>query len=127
MLKLNLRSGKTLSFDLCEPAGLAEWQRRQSEAAFQREITGAGIQTGGVLHVIPLPRRFARARYWAEPVRSGGQVIGERLGCHADAVEVRLSVLFPGERPGAVRVELERIGTPRWLRPELGPQVPMER
>jgi len=117
VLKVNLRDGSTLTFDLSTEAGRKDWQRRQGDPHFQAEITGAGILHDGVLHAMPVPSRFRSTQWEAEPIwkknGSGPQIVADRLTCYADATRLSITV-HHGSRPRVVRFSAARVGRLRY-------------
>lgn len=127
MLKINLRSGLTLTVDLADAEQRRLWEERQGAAVFQREVTGIAIHEAGMLHTMPVPLRFERASFTAERILRDGECVGERVACHADEVVVTLSVYRDGPlRPGMTRVDVRRIGRPRYQRPGRAPQQALQ-
>lgn len=116
MLKINLRDGRTLGFDLADEADNEEWEKLQSSSGFQRAITGIGIHYGQTLHALPIPKKFRRVSFEGGAIARDGGVVGERVVCHADQVRVVLSVYFAsGTMPKHVRVDVARLGRPRFV------------
>ena len=122
MLKINLRSGRTLTFDLADAEQRRDWEARQATAAFQREVTGIAIHEAGMLHAMPVPSCFGRAAFSAERIFRDDSDVGERIFCHADDIVVTLSVYREGARPAMARVDVRRIGRPVYLRSGRAPQ-----
>jgi len=117
VLKVNLRDGRTLTFDLLDPAEMQAWCAHQADPKFQSEITGAGIQHDGTLLALPVPQGFHRKVYEAEVLYRGNgdgrKVAAERLTCYADSI--RLSVTaHHGNRPRVVKYAAAKVGRMRY-------------
>lgn len=116
MLKVNLRDGCTLGYNLTDMAEKVEWERQQESSRFQRSITGIGIHHDQTLHALPIPRKFRRVSFGGEAIVRGDEVVGERIVCQADQVRISLSVYFAsGTMPKHVRVDVAHLGQPRFV------------
>ncbi len=120
MIKINLRSGRTLSYDLNDPVGCEEWEKDFSDSKFQTQITGIGIIFNSHWYTLPLPRKFRQLSFHAELVEStkkdvprDRKFIGERLRCYADDILISLLVYY-GNRPKMCRVDIIKIGKRRF-------------
>lgn len=113
-LKVNLRDGRTLTFDLTSAQDLARWQASQSSPSFQRAITGLALHQG-CLHTLSTPKRYRRIAYSAELLRdAAGLPVAERISCHADDTLASITLYFR-QSPKLVRYDLSRVGTPRYV------------
>lgn len=115
MLRVNVQTGETLAFDLATEEGREKWESFVS--ARHGEITGAALLHNKTLHTVPKPPRFRRVTYSAEQVISNrgkrkGHVIGERLICHVDSIEVSVTA-YSVDTPKMVRVDVRNIGVKR--------------
>ena len=118
LIKINLRNGETLSFDLQIPLEAKQWRERSSDMVFQKEITGIGIIFNSHWYTLPFPKKFRTVSFQAELVentkkgKDNKQYVGERIRCFADNVMVTLMVYY-GNRPKMSRVDLVHIGKRR--------------
>lgn len=109
MLKANLVTGQTLTFDLRDADQLAAWERSQANPDFQRQIRALAILHDGHMHTLPSPPRFARISFYAEVLQNG-----ERVSCHADDVLCSLTV-YSGGNGNVSRVDFNRLGKARFV------------
>lgn len=115
MLRANMRDGRTLSFDLADDKGRLEWEANQADPRFQQSITALAILHDRVLHTLPVPKRFRRIAYEATLITNGEDAaVAERIGCLADGVSVQLTVYLKAS-PRTTRVDVRRVGKPRWV------------
>ena len=117
MIKVHLRDGKTLSFDLTVDDERKRWEEMSSHREFTEMVTGMGVLHDKHWHTLPSPKMFHRYEYGAELVRTvknGVETnVGERVTLQADDVRVTLMVYF-GHRPKMARVDMKRIGKQRF-------------
>lgn len=114
MLRVNLRNGKTLPFDLLAPAEEERWRACQEDPEFQRSVSGIALLHDGVLHSLPVPVGFSRVAFEATIKRNGVGPAAASIACYSDDVAVRLTVYLAGAGPRAVRVDMKREGRLRW-------------
>lgn len=110
MLKVHLKSGKTLQFDLANEQQAAAWFEQARLHSFQSEITALTIHQNGVQYSLPCPRNLDPVFLYAEVVApQPGRKIkgGERIIAHAGDVELTVMV-HSGQR--AARVDVTRLG-----------------
>lgn len=116
MVKVNLKDGTTLAFDLLKADDQQQWLEWSSVPDFQKRITGVGILHNKKFITLPLPKRFKKIRFYAELVykeRAGEKsLLGEKLTCHADEVKMTMMVYTHSNTPPPVlcRLDIERIG-----------------
>lgn len=103
MLKVNLRDGRTLCFDLYTDEGLAQWRESQAAPGFQRQITGVAIQQDRWTHTLPLPSKFRSVEFDAERIITT-RILGAVVNCTADDVIISLTVY----NSGVSRVDVRR-------------------
>jgi len=119
MIKLNFKDGTTLEFDLNKDDDRQQWLEWVSEKDFQDKITGIGILHEKKFHTLTLPRGFKQVKFSAELVyreRKGvKKQLGERLVCHADALQLSILVYTYKNPPPPIqtRTDLKRIGKQR--------------
>lgn len=113
MLRVNLRDGRTLSYDLLDAASSARWQAHQSDPAFQPTVTGLAVLWEGELHTLPLPRLYKTVRWTAELIEVDGAAIGVQAAVQADDTRALVTVYFSG--PVATRTDLQKVGKPRFM------------
>jgi hypothetical protein len=109
MLKANLVTGQTLTFDLRDADQLAAWERSQADADFQSQLRALAIHSDGHMHTLPTPPRFARIAFYAELLPNG-----ERVSCLADDVMCSLTV-YSGGNTRMSRVDFHRMGKVRYV------------
>lgn len=111
MLRAHLADGKTLSFDLADPRGAAEWLKLANDHRFQDQLRGLTVQHNGVQYSLPRPQGFRRVWMYAEllvPRLDQGFKGGERLVGQVD--NVRATVMVHSSQRAA-RVSLSKPGT----------------
>ena len=119
MIKLNFKDGTTLEFDLTKEDDLKQWLEWSSVKDFQERITGIGILHDKKFHTLTLPVGFKQVRFCAELVfktRKGERKqLGEKLICHADALQLSILVYTYRNPPPPIqsRTDLKRIGKQR--------------
>lgn len=115
MLKVNLTDGRTLRFDLTNPAEAVAWADLARNHAFQAQITGLTVACNGVSYSLPRPKDFGEGIFlFAEAVEEDPEQRikgGERLFCHAGDVQVAMLV-HAAQR--AARVDVTRLGRQRY-------------
>lgn len=112
-LKAGLRSGETVGFQL--PDELPVWSAKQSDPQFQSDIRSLGLIRGGQYFALPAPSSFRKVSYSVDVVTNGnGAPAAARAGYVADDIMVRLVVFYKGSPPMA-KVEVKRVGRPRYL------------
>lgn len=123
MIRVNLSTGRTLSFDLADEAAFRGWRAAQSREDFQSQIRGLSVvlRADGrdvAAFVCPVPQGTGRPIWDAEIVREGDRVIREVVVCYVDRYVATLSVFWAGRRDRIPtgRVDIERRGRLR-LRP----------
>jgi hypothetical protein len=115
MLRVNLSSGETLSFDLEDEDEARRWEESQARHAFQSEITAISIELRAedrelVAFACPRPSgRFRSVSWSADLVRKGGRVVREVVHCYADKAQITLNV-YRGRRPAWCTVILSLPG-----------------
>jgi len=116
MIKVNIKSGETLSFDLNSEIGLNEWIKCHNDIKFQNSITGIGIIYSSQWYTLPLPKKFMTSIFYAEIVKNrknNNESVGERVICHSDEIRVSLLVYY-GKRPRMCRIDVKKIGKCRF-------------
>lgn len=113
MLRVNVRDGRTLSFDLLSQGGASDWLARQADEGFQATITGISMLWEGKLHSLPLPRMYRRISWSANLIRKSDVPVGVELSVIADETRALLTVYFNG--PVSTRSDLHRVGKPRYI------------
>lgn len=119
LIKVHLRNGETLSFDLHIPKEADRWGERSSDMNFQKEITGIGIIFNSHWYTLPFPKKFRNVFFEAELVentkknKDDNKFVGERIKCFADNVLICLMVYY-GKRPKMSRVDLIHCGKRRF-------------
>ncbi len=117
MIKVNLRDGTTLAFDLQKQDDFQQWLEWSSVKDFQSRITGIGILHNKKFITLPFPKRFKKIKFYADLVysekRDGDKrLLGERLVCHADEIKFSVLVYTYNNPPPPMlcRLDMERIG-----------------
>ncbi len=113
MLKVHLKDGRTLRFDLSDEQQARDWIANAGDLDFQSRITGVAIHHRGVQYSVPRPDgndvfMFAER---VEPDRERRIKGGERLICQTG--DMRLTMMVH-EAQKAARVNLVRTGTQRY-------------
>lgn len=117
MVKVNLKDGRTLSFDLADPSALDELRAALEDKRFQAGVTAMSILHDKTLHALPTPQGFTRCAYGAEALfGDGGNVTGERITAHVDDTRITITVYF-GQVPRVTRTDVRRIGRARYTPP----------
>ena len=117
---MNLKSGRTVTFDLEKETDAAEWKRSVADVSFQSSIRAIGIVTGGFYFTLPLPKKFRLMHFDAELVQStklDRKYVGERVKCFCDDLLISILVYY-GTMPKMSRVDILKIGRRRF-NPEL--------
>lgn len=109
MLKANLVTGQTLTFDLRQADQHAAWEEKQADPTFQRQLRALAIIHDGHMHTLPVPVRFSRIAFSAELLSNG-----ERVSCLADDVMCSLTV-YSGGNTRVSRVDFHRMGKARFV------------
>ncbi len=111
MVIVNVSDGSTVRFDLSEPSQ----HQALTALIISGRVSALSILHNGTQHSLPLPKRFKRPLYGAEPVSNGTpRVIGERIYIQAGDVRVSLTATFTGS---VVRCDLVRTGRQRYSPP----------
>lgn len=117
MIKVNLKNGSTLSYDLTEPDQKAKWLSDSENVDYQEQITAIGIIFNSQWFALPIPKRFRQINFEANLVESkkktGPKFTGERIKCYADDVLISVQVYW-GHKPKMSRVDVVRIGRRRF-------------
>lgn len=114
MIRVNLATGRTLSFDLTDEEGLRRWEVTQADPAFQREVRGVQLVAredgrDRVVCAFRRPRTRGTVVWEAEVIRDGGRAVREAVTCYFEAHAVTLS-LFLGRDPVVATVDTTRRG-----------------
>jgi len=111
MIKVNVKNGDTLTFDLTDSVQKGKWDALCTDYSFQQQITGMGIIYNSQLYTLPSPKKFSRRVYFAEIIkhRKNDEYVGERIICQVDDVQISVLVYF-GKRPRMSRVDVIKIG-----------------
>lgn len=115
VLNVNLENGNVRSFDLEKETELEEWKSFSRDWRNQRSIRVVGILFDRVFHALPLPKQFRRVYYEAEILRDrkdGRRIVGERITCQADDVQISLTVYK--NAPKMTRTDVRKIGHSRF-------------
>jgi len=116
MIKVNLRDGQTLAFDLNREEDQKQWLEWSSVTDFQNRISGIGILHNGKFHTLPFPKKFNLVRFYAELVyneKNGvKRKVGEKLICHADYIKLEIMVYTYDNPPPPIsaRIDLRKVG-----------------
>lgn len=120
MIKVNLKDGKTLSYDLQDEKAVKEWEELSSHQDFQQRITGIGIIYNAQWYTLPLPKKFRQVFFQFELVENNKKdapedrkYVGERVKCYADDTLISLLVYY-GSRPKMSRVDVIKLGKRRF-------------
>lgn len=116
MIKVNVRNGKTLSFDLKNNNDKRKWDEVYSDSKFQKSITGIGILYNSQWYTLPLPKNFRSAMFYAEIVthrKNINELVGEKIICHVDDIQISLLVYY-GITPKMCRIDVIKIGKLRY-------------
>lgn len=115
MLKVNLNDGRTLRYDLNNPAEAADWTSLARNHSFQAQITGLSIALNGVSYSLPRPKEFGGDIFlYAERVEEDLEHRikgGERAICNAGDTQI---VLMVHANQRALRVDVTRPGKQRF-------------
>lgn len=115
MLRVNLSTGETLSFDLEDEDEARAWEESQARHGFQSRVTAITVELREegrepVAFVCPRPSgRFRSVTWSAELVRKRGVVVREVVHCYADKAQVTLNV-YRMRRPAWCTVSLNLPG-----------------
>lgn len=111
-LKVNTKSGETLTFELPEEMG--GWQALEVDETFQAQIRGLGLIHAGAFHALPAPSAFRQVRYMVEAKQGNGTApVAFRVGYTADEITAWLTVFTKGQPP-LCRFDLRRTGRLVW-------------
>lgn len=116
MIKVNLRNGKTLSFDLKNPIENIKWVKMLSQNNFQKQISGIGIIFNSQWYVLPIPKKFKQISFHAELVKNTKkniEYIGEKIKVYADDVTISILVYY-GKHPKMCRFDIIKNGKCRF-------------
>jgi len=120
MIKVNLRNGETLSYDLKDVKESAEWRRVSSQLSFQKKISGVGIIFNSQWYTLPIPKKFRQITFHAELVKNtkkdvpkDREFVGEKIIVYADEIMISILVYY-GKRPKMSRVDVVKIGKCRY-------------
>ena len=117
MIKVNLKNGQTLSFDLENIDEYSSLSDRLDDDVFVHSITGISVLHNKYWHAITVPQNFKTIKYFVERVKcvKNGieKYVGERIVCHAD--DIRLTTLvYYNEKPRITRIDMKKVGNPRY-------------
>ena len=107
MVLVNTSRGETFSFDL----SLSEDTFALQNLFTREKVTALSLVHCGTRYALPLPRRFRRPLFGAEPIVKHGEIIGERIFVQADPVRLNLSSLFSSN---IIRADLVLTGSLRY-------------
>lgn len=96
MIKVNMRDGRTVGFDLCAEEGLAAWRCSRASSSFQRSITGIAIHKDGWQHTLPLPLGAVRPDFDVDLILVRGEPVGESILFTAEDFTLKLTVYYTG-------------------------------
>ena len=113
MLRVNLRDGRTLSYDLLDAESSARWLSHQSDPSFQPTVTGLAVLWEGELHTLPLPRLYKKVTWSAGLIEVDGHPVAIQAALQADDTRALLTVYFKG--PVATRTDLQKVGKQRYV------------
>jgi len=118
---VNLKNGRTVSYDLTEKEQLDKWNHDSSTVDFQSQITAIGIIFNSQWFALPTPKKFRQLHFGANLVESkkkdSTRYTGERIQCFADDVLISV-VVYWGHKPKMSRIDVIRVGRRRF-NPEL--------
>ena len=118
MIKVNCRDGRTLSFELLEEEDAKQWNDLMETREFVQGVTGISILYNTYWHTLPLPKKFRHINFHAELLKSvkegAEKVIGERIICQADDVQISL-ITYYGNRPKMTRIDVRKTGRQRFV------------
>lgn len=114
MLKVHMKSGTTLSFDLEDVVEYKHWKSFAGEKENQMLITGLSIINRGISYSLPTPNKFVNLFFMAEYIKPDTKLKikgGEKIFCLADNIRISMMV-HAGQK--AARVFVENIGRMRY-------------
>ena len=116
MLKVHLKDGQTLCFDLENAHQAADWLTKARSPAFQAQITGLTISHRGVQYSLPRPLGYGDADVFLHgeylvPVPEKHVKGGTQIICQAGETRVKLMV---HQEQRAARVTVARVGKQRY-------------
>jgi len=118
MIKINKKDGKTSSFDLNVVGQAGELTELMDNKDYIQSITGISSLHNTFWHALTKPKRFRKVNYFIELVKhkKNGveKVVGEKIICQADDVQLSILVYY-NIRPKMTRIELKKIGKPRFV------------
>ena len=110
MLRVNLRDGRTLSYDLNDPALAGEWLSLSLNPEFQDNITAVSLSRGGVIYSFPKPSSllglfsahivqadYSRKIKGGELIRYKGSSLEATLMIHSGQRAARIDICAIGE------------------------------
>lgn len=117
MIKVQLKSGETLSYDLLDKDQEEKWKKDSRNIEFQTQITAIGIIFNSQWFSLPLPKRFRQCHFEASLVESNKEnapkYTAEQVRCYADDVLISVKVYW-GRKPKMSRVDIVRVGRRRF-------------
>lgn len=117
MIKVNIKDGKTLSFESDSEEDLKTLREKLGNKEFLDSITGVSSLHNTYWHALTKPKRFRNVSYHVEEVKfkKGDieKVVGERIVCQADDIQLVILVYY-NNRPKMTRIELKKIGKRRF-------------
>lgn len=116
VIRANLDSGKTVSFDLSSPVEVERWSALDPDSIRAVSIVVREADREVAQFVCPRPSGVRGVRWAAELVESNGRPVREVVTCYGDQHSVTLSV-FLGRRPIVSRVDWTRAGRLRLQAP----------
>lgn len=110
MLRVNLATGDTRTFDLEEESSLRDWETAQASSSFQASITGIScvITQGDQEMVFVVPRPKDLITWSCQLLRKDGRVIAESVTCIVD--KFAISTVVYRRCPPTAKIEIERVG-----------------
>ena len=112
MLKVHLKTGATLCFDLEQESDLQRWLEQASDTAVQDSISGLTVQENGVMYSVSRPEGFESLFMLAENIPAIGRAKGgTKVLIRASDLEIG----FTGHRSQrAGRIDIARTGWSRF-------------
>lgn len=110
MLRVNLATGKTLTFDLEEEDSLRRWETAQASFSFQESITAISCVLQGeseeMVFVVQKPKDLIT--WECRLIKKDGRVIAECITCIVDRFAI--TTLVYRRSPPTAKVEIEKVG-----------------
>lgn len=111
MLKVNLKDGRTLRFDLNDLKSARDWSDRVKNHSFQEQITGLTIDLNGVSYSLPRPKDFEGGIFLfgdiIKPNMEKRIKGGESILCTAGDIQVSITA-YSSQR--SARIDVSRPG-----------------